>query len=142
MIVAMASQRSSTVLAATFRSRALSPENDIPNDIPMGFKSGLWGGRSSSLVQAASMAWRTPAASWAGRLSITTISPGLNSGTGTCSTQVRKAVPFIGPSRNIGAAIPPNRRPAVKVPVVKMVVFQCPCGTGWGSFWMSASGSQ
>ena len=48
----------------------------------------------------------TPATLWAGRLSMTTISPGRRVGTSICSTQARKHSPSIGPSRSIGATKP------------------------------------
>jgi hypothetical protein len=58
------------------------------------------------------------------------MSPGSRVGTSACSTQARKASPFIGPSRTIGAVMPARRSPAVKV-----VVFQWPCGTGARQRW-------
>ena len=85
---------------------------------------GEYGGRKRSVAPAASMALRTPARLWAGRLSITTTSPGVSTGTSICSTQARKVAPSIAPSSTIGATIPVRRRAAVSV-----VVFQW----SWGN---------
>src|SRR5512145_1834391 len=72
----------------------------------------------------ASIAARTPGCLCAGRLSMTTMSPGLSVGTSMASTQARKAGPSMAPSMVIGASIPETRSPPTNV-----VVFQCPCGT-------------
>jgi len=48
----------------------------------------------------------------------------LSVGTRHRSRYAMKAVAFIGPSSTKGATIPRRRRPAMKV-----IVFQCPCGT-------------
>ena len=65
-------QSSSTVLAAAFLSRALSLEKAIS----IGLKSGEYGGRNRSRAPTISMASRTPLILWAGRFSMTTMSPG------------------------------------------------------------------
>ena len=73
----------------------------------------------------ASIASRTPATLWLPRLSATTVSPGRSVGASICSTQARKAGPWIAPSSTSGATSPSARRPRRKV-----VVHQCQCGTG------------
>src|ERR1035441_1034949 len=81
-------------------------------------------GKKRSVAPAASITSRTPATLWTGRLSIITVSPRLSVGTRHRSRYAMKAVAFIGPSSTKGATIPRRRRPAMKV-----IVFQCPCGT-------------
>ena len=57
-----------------------------------------YGGRKTKSACLASMASRTPLTLWAGRLSITTISPRLRVGARHCSTHALKIVPFMGRS--------------------------------------------
>src|SRR3546814_3188267 len=73
----MAFQRSGRVLAAAFLRAALI----LAKASSMGLKSGLYGGRRRSSAPAASMTFLTARGLWAGRLSMTTMSPGLSVGT-------------------------------------------------------------
>src|ERR1700721_2911606 len=70
------------------------------------------------------MAWRMPFTLWPDSLSITTMSPRRGVGTRSCSTHARNVSPLTGPSMTQGAVMPSWRRAPMKV-----VVFQCPCGT-------------
>ena len=76
------------------------------------------------LAPAASMASSTPTTLWAGRLSITTISPRLSVGAQALLQVGEKISPFIAPLIVIGATIPVWRKPATNV-----AVCQCPSGT-------------
>src|SRR5512134_3209835 len=73
----------------------------------------------------ASIAARTPGCLCAGRLSMTTMSPGLSVGTSMASTQARKAGPSMAPSMVIGASIPETRSPPTNVVVFPVPVRHC-----------------
>src|SRR5258707_7346453 len=70
------------------------------------------------------MSWRTAAFLCAGRLSITTMSPGDKVGSRHCRTYSTKIAPVIARSMTKGAVIASWRNPATKV-----IVFQWPHGT-------------
>src|SRR5229473_2578359 len=70
------------------------------------------------------MIWRTAAFLWAGRLSMTTISPGDKVGSRHCRMYSTKMAPVIARSMTKGAVIASCRKPATKV-----IVFQWPQGT-------------
>src|SRR4051812_45772544 len=70
------------------------------------------------------MIWRTASPLWAGRLSMTTMSPGLSVGTRHCRRYSRKIARVIARSMTKGAVMPSWRSPARKVRT-----FQCPHGT-------------
>ena len=67
----------------------------IPFASSIGFKSGEYGGRSRTLAPTASMASTTPLTLWLDRLSITTMSPAVNSRTRCCSTHALKTCPLV-----------------------------------------------
>ena len=116
----MLCQVSSTDRASALRRSVLS----LANACSIGLRSGLYGGRKSSLAPTARIAFRTAGLLWLPRLSSTTMSPALSVGTRHCSTHARKLCPLIGPSNTRGAHSPSHRRPAMNVSV-----FQCPKGT-------------
>src|ERR1700704_5786144 len=70
------------------------------------------------------MIWRTAPPLWAGRLSITTISPGARVGTRHCRRYSVKIARVMAQSMTNGAVMPSWRKPATKVRI-----FQCPHGT-------------
>src|ERR1700704_2709499 len=70
------------------------------------------------------MSWRTAAFLCAGRLSMTTMSPGDKVGSRHCRTYSTKIAPVIARSMTNGAVIALWRKPATKV-----IVFQWPHGT-------------
>src|SRR4030088_2006915 len=70
------------------------------------------------------MIWRTAPPLWAGRLSITTISPGARVGTRHCRRYSVKIARVMARSMTNGAGMPAWRKPATKVRI-----FQCPHGT-------------
>src|ERR1051325_5485138 len=70
------------------------------------------------------MIWRTAAPLWAGRLSITTMSPDARVGTRHCRRYSMKIARVIARSITNGAVMPSRRSPASKVRI-----FQCPHGT-------------
>src|SRR5437773_5089542 len=69
----MAAQIASRVRWAAFRKRCLSLEKTCS----MGFRSGEYLGRKNSFTPAALRAWRMTFPLWLPRLSMTTMSPGL-----------------------------------------------------------------
>ena len=83
-----------------------------------GVKSGLQGGRNRSVAAAAFNFSRIAARLWLDRLSMTTMSPDLSSGTRTEGTWASNQSPLIGPSSTIGAMIPDSRWPATNVVVL------------------------
>jgi len=72
----MVDQRASAVRVAAFRSSALSLENSFS----IGFKSGEYGGRYSSVAPAEVIASWTPLTLWLLRLSRMTTSPVFSAG--------------------------------------------------------------
>lgn len=101
--------------SAALRNRVFSFENAFS----MGLKSGLYGGRYSSLAPTLSIISRTLGPLWLDRLSMTMTSPGRSSGSNTFSTYVSKMMRLTGLSMTKGAMKPRN----VSAPM-KVVVFQ------------------
>ena len=116
----MAVRDSGTVRAAAMRSSASSLERACS----IGLKSGLYAGRRRSDAAAGLDSASDASAILMRQVMQDDDVAGHSVGTRTCSTQAGKAVPFMAPSRTIGAVVPLRRRPAVKV-----AVFQCTCGT-------------
>ena len=79
---AMAAQTVSTVRAAALRNRCLS----LAKTCSIGFRSGEYFGRNSSLAPTDRISWRTILLLWLPRLSIMTMSPGRRVGSKTFST--------------------------------------------------------
>ncbi len=115
-----AAARASAVRAAAVRSSVLS----LLQAFSMGFRSGEYGGRYSSVAPAASIASRTPLTLWAERLSITTTSPRLRLGASTCRTKVKNTAPSTAASRLTVASGPSHPTTPSTV-----VTCQCPPGT-------------
>lgn len=90
----------------------------------IGFRSGEYGGRYSNSAPADSINSRTRSPLWLDRLSITTTSPGRNSGTRTCSTNASKTSRLTEPSTTVEHRIPSSPSAAISV-----VVCQCVKGT-------------
>ena len=64
--------------------------------ISIGLKSGEYGGKNRSRAPTFSIASRTPLILWAGKLSMTTMSPGRSSGARTCSSTFGLAIVMRG----------------------------------------------
>lgn len=88
--------------SSAFRSSVLS----LANTIPIGFRSGLQGGRNSRCAPALRIARRTALPLWLPRLSRTT-SPVRSVGARNCRTQARNLTPLIGPPIARGASLCP-----------------------------------
>ena len=91
----------------------------------IGLRSGLYGGRYTTLAPACSIRATARGDLWLGRLSITTRSPSRSAGANSQSTNVSKTAAFVGPSVIIAARVP-----LTSIACSKVVVRQRRCGTG------------